>query len=70
MLVLLEGDVPELKQLLVSNAQSDSSDSVMVVVIRAQAKKELCQQKMRELETAARSSMIEYVLPHSLELSA
>ena len=25
---------------------------------------------MRELETAARSSMIEYVLPDSLELSA
>ena len=44
-LVLLEGDVPELKQLLVSNAQSDSSDSedVMVVVIRAQAKKQLSQ---------------------------
>ena len=39
--VLLGGDVPELKQLLGGNTQSDSTESedVMVVVTRAQAKK-------------------------------
>ena len=50
--VLLEGDVPELKQLLGSNTQSDStnSDDVMVVVACAQAKRQLEEEIIQKRE--------------------
>ena len=47
--VLLGGDVPELKQLLGGNTQSDSTESedFMVVVTRAQAKKQFEEEIIR-----------------------
>ena len=61
--VLLGGYVPELKQLLGRNTQSDSTESedVMVVVTRAQSKKQLEEEiiwKEREVLSGAKPNQV------------